>query len=126
MNLVTVIVASALSIVFLSAISQGIVGMARAQAQLEYLQDKSTAVFVIQSALNCQKTRPKGNACTEGTIDLLTQNGSALAPTAEGWAVGKAIITATCHEDGIQIYSQKSGSTSTPDELFPIRLCGNL
>ena len=126
MSLISVIVASSIGLAVMTATSQGIIGMHRAQANLEYLQDKSTAVFVIQSALNCQKTRPKGNACDSGSIDLKTQTGTSLASTSTGWTVGKAIITAECHADGIQVLSQKVGTTLAPTKLIPIRLCGNL
>jgi hypothetical protein len=126
MNLVAAIIASAISMIFLTAIGQGIVGMHRAQDNLVYLQDKATAVFAIQSAMNCQKTKPNGNSCDSGSIDLKTQTGQSLASTSTGWKVGRAIITAQCHADGIEIFSHKDGTNLAPEPLFPIRLCGNL
>jgi len=126
MNLISILFTATIGLIILSALGQGMVGMSKAQSQIAYRQDMATARFVIESGLNCQKTKPNGSTCSAGTTDILSKNNAVVAPTASGWQVGKALVTATCDGNGISVYSKQVGTSNAPTLLIPIKLCGNI
>jgi hypothetical protein len=117
MNLISVMMAGAIGLILLTAMSQGMINQAKLAVKIEYLNDKQTARNMLELKADCKQSQL--NTCTVN--DKL---GNELLGVS-AWQVGQADVIVLCDSDGFNVFAKQRNRSLNWEPLVPLKVCGN-